>query len=1050
MWRMEIQNDPAQRQPTLTAQRQYTLNFSNGGANNFSGFTSHDVGNTRRHLGLVDNQDRRTRPNVLNPKSVLKLAVWNAQTLAAHGRLQQLADDLDHHNIDIACITEARRKGNGCMEVGNAGGRRLTMYYSGHEFHAVNGVAVVVSELARKSIVSKDFVNERIMTMRFQQTTGYLSLIVAYSPTNCERDIAKKDRFHEELTGVLDRIPKGDIVAVAGDFNGEVGTDRRGWEKTRGPFGSGTVNDNGNRLLNLASAFNLKVGNTFFRHKTCQQLTWHSQDRRTKKISDYLLFSSRHFSALQDVRVHNTTRLLTDHRLVVCQLKLHLKAQKTAPRPKKLDVKRLKLPRVQERLNAEISSQMVNLALPEDVDAGWDLLLGIMKTASDEIVGFTKRTRASDYISQVSLLIAEEKSATTDPAKRRELSKQLRRSLRKDERVHWNEIAGEMEKAHASGDAAALFATLKRVLGNHSGVSEDILDDNGRIITDPKKRLARWTSYFGELLNRPAPTLADADLEPAVAAASADDTISFEPPTNEEIRKIINKLKNNKSPGPDGLPAEFYKVATSAILPKIGELIRKAWNQGKTPRKWQESLIIPVHKKGSAKACANYRGISLLPLIGKIYTLLVLQRIGDFLDSTTSESQAGFRRNRSTKDNIFLLRQLLQRRSEFQKETIVAYLDYSAAFDSVDRNVLWRILLASGLPAFYVDRIRQMYEDAVAKVRVYGEIGAAFNVSSGVKQGDVLSPLLFLKAVDWVITHAFSADEDGVIVGDGFVVSSAEYADDIAVIGENLEKLQKHIDRIDSRSRCVGLRLNSKKCKYTASGPVDGVLLVNGEPIEKTSKFQYLGSMIDENADPEIEVNIRLGRAMGVFRSLSKCLWKRRQIPLCIKLRIFDSMVLSVLFYGIELLPLSANCTQRIASFESKCLRSMLGVSWTDNIANLEILNRCGRYISMEVRLQKMRLQWLGHLARMAPDRLARRSFFTSVPHDWKRRAGGQRKTWEKTVKCDTEKELATRQMRALSRNFGNSWQRTVENLAQDRAGWKTFIGRCGNNQTAA
>lgn len=1049
MWRMEIQNDPAQRQSTLTAQRQYTLNHLNDSANVFTGFTNIDVGETRRHLGLVDHEQRKQRPNVLDPKSILNLAVWNAQTLAAHGRLRQLVDDLNHHNIDIACITEARRKGTGCMEVGNAGERRLTMYYSGHSNHAVNGVAVVVSELAGKSIVSKDFINERMMTIRFQQTTGYLSLVVAYAPTNCERDIAKKDRFYEELTSVLEKIPKGDIVALAGDFNGEVGTDRRGWHKTRGPFGSGTVNDNGSRLLNLASMFNLKVGNTFFRHKRSQQLTWHSQDRRTKKISDYLLLSSRYFSALQDVRVRNTTRLLTDHKLVVCQLKLHLKTKKTAPRPRKLDVKRLKLPQVQDRLNAEINSKVEHLALTDDVDAGWDHLLGIMKTAAEGVVGFTKRTRASDYISQVSLLIAEEKSATTDDARRRELGKKLRRSLRRDERVHWNEIADEMEKAHASGNAAALFATLKRVLGNNSGVSEDILDDNGNTITDPAKRLAHWTSYFEVLLNRPAPTMVDADLEPAVDSATPDGTISIDPPTNDEIRKVINKLKNNKSPGPDGLPAEFYKVTTNTIMPKVAELIRKAWSLGKTPRKWQESLIVPVFKKGSVKSCSNYRGISLLPLIGKIYTLLVLQRIGDFLDKTTSESQAGFRRGRSTKDNIFLLRQLLQRRSEFQQQTAVAYLDYSAAFDSVDRNALWRILLASGLPAFYVDRIRQMYDDAVAKVRVYGEIGAAFQVSSGVKQGDVLSPLLFLKAVDWVISHAFSAAEDGVIVGEGFVVSSAEYADDIAVIGENLEKLQQHIDRIDERSRCVGLRLNSKKCQFTATSLLQGDLLVNGEPIVKTNKFQYLGSMIEENADPEVEVNVRLGRATGVFRSLSKCLWKRRQIPLAIKLRIFDSMVLSVLFYGIELLPLSAACTQRIASFENRCLRAMLGVSWADHVTNLDILNRCGRSISMEVRLQKMRLQWLGHLARMEPNRLSRRSFFSKIPPVWRRRAGGQKKSWEKVVKTDTEIDMSSRKMRAYSRNFGNDWHRTIQNLAQDRQEWKIFVGRCGNNITA-
>ena len=331
----------------------------------------------------------------------------------------------------------------------------------------------------------------------------------------------------------------------------------------------------------------------------------------------------------------------------------------------------------------------------------------------------------------------------------------------------------------------------------------------------------------------------------------------------------------------------------------------------------------------------------------------------------------------------------------------------------------------------------------MARVRVYGEVGESFRVSSGVRQGDVLSPLLFLKAVDWVISRSWMAS-DGVTVGDGFVVSSAEYADDISIIGENVARLQEHVDRIDYRSGCLGLRLNAKKCRLTTSGTADQDLVINGEPVEKADSFCYLGSLIEQNADPEVEVNARIGRAMGVYRSLSKTLWKRRQIPMSVKLRVFDAMVLSVLLYGIELLPLSAACTRKISAFENKCLRGMLGISWEAHIPNAEIMRRCDRTVSMEARLQKMRLQWLGHLARAHPDRLAKRAFFSPIPRGWKRRAGGQAKTWEKLVKEDTEK-----QTRYYARNLGMNWHQTIENLSQDRVEWRRFIANCGTQMAA-
>ena len=147
-----------------------------------------------------------------------------------------------------------------------------------------------------------------------------------------------------------------------------------------------------------------------------------------------------------------------------------------------------------------------------------------------------------------------------------------------------------------------------------------------------------------------------------------------------------------------------------------------------------------MHKKGDKKRCGNYRGIAILPIVCKIMSIIVLSRVVKVLDEKTPESQAGFRAGRSTIEQILFLRQVLERRYEHKKETVIAFLDFSKAFDSIDRTALWNLLRIAGVPKLFVDMIQCMYEETICRVKAYGKLGEAFKVGTGVRQGDVLSP----------------------------------------------------------------------------------------------------------------------------------------------------------------------------------------------------------------------------------------------------------------------------------------------------------------------
>jgi hypothetical protein len=134
-------------------------------------------------------------------------------------------------------------------------------------------------------------------------------------------------------------------------------------------------------------------------------------------------------------------------------------------------------------------------------------------------------------------------------------------------------------------------------------------------------------------------------------------------PSDSEVEMAIEKLRRHKSPGIDQIPAELIK----AIRSEIHKLINSIWNKEELPEQWKASIIAPIYKKGDKTDCNNYRGISLLSTIYKILSNVLLSRSTPYAEKITGEHQCGFRRNRSTTDHIFCIRQILEKKWEYNE-----------------------------------------------------------------------------------------------------------------------------------------------------------------------------------------------------------------------------------------------------------------------------------------------------------------------------------------------------------------------------------------------
>jgi hypothetical protein len=165
--------------------------------------------------------------------------------------------------------------------------------------------------------------------------------------------------------------------------------------------------------------------------------------------------------------------------------------------------------------------------------------------------------------------------------------------------------------------------------------------------------------------------------------------IDMAPPSPSEIVNAIKRLKNNKPPGEYSLPPEVYKASPHVVIEQLDTFFSLIWEKKTFPSDWKVSAIIPVFKKGDICDSRNYRGISLMDMATKVFSMILLKRFEEARDERTRENQCGYRKGRGCTDQVFTLHLILQQCERYKLPIINMFLDFVAAFDSVTSENLW-------------------------------------------------------------------------------------------------------------------------------------------------------------------------------------------------------------------------------------------------------------------------------------------------------------------------------------------------------------------------
>ena len=373
--------------------------------------------------------------------------------------------------------------------------------------------------------------------------------------------------------------------------------------------------------------------------------------------------------------------------------------------------------------------------------------------------------------------------------------------------------------------------------------------------------------------------------------------------TLKEFNEALAKLRNNKTAGPDRIPAEMIKNSPEDVLTLILKLINKIKNTKQYPNLWALGYTTLIHKDGDEENPDNYRAITICSAMAKLYALMIKQRLDKKVveNKLIGDHQIGFKKGTRPADHLLLLKSITGHYMQNGKKVFACFVDYKKAYDNVWREGLYYKLLMSGINADMVNIIRSMYDNSQQALKINRSVTDPFQSYRGVRQGCVLSPLLFNIFID-DLPHIFDKSSRPVSLN-GHKINCLMYADDIVLLSETKEGLQKSLDQLSVYSENWYLKINQKKTKtmifqkHATNKNINVVF--NQIRLEEVKQFKYLGTIITSTGD--FKQNDKYLRLKGLRASYQIMKILGRHLKPSKSIKLFEKIVEPILLYNCEI-----------------------------------------------------------------------------------------------------------------------------------------------------
>ena len=459
-------------------------------------------------------------------------------------------------------------------------------------------------------------------------------------------------------------------------------------------------------------------------------------------------------------------------------------------------------------------------------------------------------------------------------------------------------------------DIKNTWKTIKDVLNKSNTYKEfpKYFNIKNKQITDTQEIAAKFNDFFvniGPTLAKKINTEGKKAFQSYLQNTNTNSTFHFTYVDDDHIKTVISKLNPQKSAGADNISLILLKLSSEALSKPLTAIINQSLKNGIFPNKLKIAKVKPIFKKDDQHDFNNYRPISLLPSISKVFERVVHTQLFQYFTDNALfyNHQYGFRKNHSTETAVLELIDRLKANLDENKIPVAVFLDLSKAFDTIDHNILLKKLEHYGILHTELQWFSSYLSNRIQYVEIENTKSPLQKISTGVPQGSILGPLLFLIYINDL--HTASNFISIMYADDTNLLSTiCNFTGDTSSHSSFSDNVNKELTKVSDWLAVNKLSLNVDKTKFMIFHTKQKQLSheqipnikINNQQVERVKNFKFLGVLIDHNLTWNNHVTLisnKLSRTCGILAKLKNLL------PKCILQIIYNALFLSHLNYGI-------------------------------------------------------------------------------------------------------------------------------------------------------
>lgn len=827
----------------------------------------------------------------------LKLAVWNANGLCQH--VHEVRAFLQIHKIDIMLISETHFTEKSYIKI-----PKYNIYNTNHpDGKAHGGTALIV-----KNDV-KHYETDKYATDHLQATsvavdisTGTLTISAIYCPPKHNN---KQQHFNDFFSTLGNRFIAG------GDYNAKHTT-----------WGSRITSSKGNELLATIRANNLSF------ISSGEPTYWPTDTQRLPDLLDFCITKGLNTS---QIRAQTSLDLSSDHSPVIVTIHSQI-------------IRRQKQPTLYSRktdwdLFRYHLDDLITLNVPLKTETHIEHAVETLTQSIQTAAWMATPDRNITHLNESCPVVVKEKIAY-----KRKLRAQWRMNKTAVNKQKLNKASKELKKllydlknqglqeylenlSASDANAYSLWKATKRIKRPHQSIPP-LLDVSGKWARDDKEKAAAFADYLDTVFQ--PYHLGDSEHDDEVVAYLSAPFQMALPARSFKLKEVLavitKKINTKKAPGYDLITGKVLQEITTKCLKAITQIFNSILRLGYFPHQWKVAQIVMLLKPGKPPhAITSYRPISLLPILSKVFEKLLLKRLQPILDEMKiiPDFQFGFRKQHGTIEQVNRIVNKISDDLEGKRYCSAAFLDISQAFDKVwHTGLLFK--LKKHISCDYYCILRSYLQGRHFFVKHHEEFTSLHQVSSGVPQGSILGPVLYL---------IYTAD-----LPTSNQVMTATFADDTAILASHADavsasqNLQNNLNEVQQWLKKWRIKANGTKSThvtFTMRRDTCPPVTLDNCQLPQQEDVKYLGMHLDRRLTWRKHIVTKNKQLRLQYRRMYWLIGRRSPVSLESKLLIYKTILKPIWTYGIQLWGTASNSNLEILQrFQNVVLRAMVNAPW--------------------------------------------------------------------------------------------------------------------------